>query len=143
MRSSRAPARPRACRAAIMDPRGRANSTAVKGLLGRQLASITDTLARASMRRDAELQKKAASELQGAPAVQAPFPPSTSDPSSVDTDGTASESGGSAVVDVSGKGPDMRDFGSEEADMESSKGKKLWNNEALRSNAHDVLTNAV
>lgn len=118
---------------------------AMKCLQGRQLASITDTLARASMRRDAELQKKTASKLQVAPAVQAPLPPSSSNSSFADTDGTASESGDSVkvVVDESGKGPDMRDFGFEEADMELSKGRKLWNNEALRSNAHDALMDAV
>ncbi|KAF9692623.1 hypothetical protein EKO04_009519 [Ascochyta lentis] len=40
-----------------MDHRRRASSTASIGLLSRQLASITDTLAKASQRRDAELKK--------------------------------------------------------------------------------------
>jgi len=40
-----------------MDRRRRASSATSKGLLSRQLASITDTLAKASQRRDAELKR--------------------------------------------------------------------------------------
>jgi hypothetical protein len=58
-----------------------ANSTAVSGLLGRQLASISDTLVRASRRRDAEVQRRAASRSSAAPAVQAPVAPSPTKPS--------------------------------------------------------------
>lgn len=40
-----------------MDRRRSVNSATTKGLLSRQLASITDTLAKASQRRDAQLQR--------------------------------------------------------------------------------------
>jgi hypothetical protein len=54
---------------------------AMTGMLGQQLANISDTLARASRRRDAEVQRRAASKSSAAPAVQAPAALSPTKPS--------------------------------------------------------------
>jgi len=99
MRPTRASARRRTRNTPVMDARTRTNSNAMKGLLGRQLASITDTLARASQRRDAELQQKANLKSPPAPAVQLPAAPSPTNPSlTSDTEGTGSDSGDSVVL---------------------------------------------
>jgi hypothetical protein len=55
------------------DDRARARSTAMSGLLGQQLANISDTLAKASQRRNAEVQRRSPQPL-AAPTAPAPGP---------------------------------------------------------------------
>jgi hypothetical protein len=64
-----------------MNDQARANPAAMTGLLVRQLASISETLVRASRRRDAEVQRRTASRSSAASAVQAPAAPSPANPS--------------------------------------------------------------
>jgi hypothetical protein len=52
-----------------MDRRARGNSFAIKGLLSRQMASITDTLAKASQRRETEVRQR---QTQKPPIVHPP-----------------------------------------------------------------------
>ncbi|KAH7077097.1 hypothetical protein FB567DRAFT_534532 [Paraphoma chrysanthemicola] len=69
------------------------DTEAMRGLLGRQLASISDTLAKASQRRDAEIQKRTVSAKQSsAPAVQSPDPSRTDPSLTSDTEGGQSDS---------------------------------------------------
>jgi hypothetical protein len=73
-----------------------ANPAAMTGMLGQQLANISDTLARASRRRDAEVQRRTASKSSAAPAVQAPAAPSPTKPSL--TSNTEDSASGNSVV---------------------------------------------
>jgi len=121
----------------------------MKGLLERQIANIAETLARASRRRDAEMQVFAALHAKGTFAVQAPPPVAPVKGSlSSEMEGMGGdlgvrggvgglgeganvkedmgrELGHSVAVDEPGKGPDMKDSGFEESDMDLSQGKKL------------------
>jgi hypothetical protein len=99
-----------------MDSRGRASSIALKGLLNRQLSSISDTLAKASKRRDEELQQLSATKAQNAQIVQSPISQSLTS----DTEGTASDSGDSV-----GKALDAKDFPFEAVELEKARG-KAW-----------------
>jgi hypothetical protein len=103
MRPTRASAQRRARNSAAMDGRARASSIALKGLLDRQLSSISDTLAKASKRRDEELQQRSATKAKDAQIVQSPTPTNPSLKS--DTEGTRSESGDSV-----NKGPSAEEF---------------------------------
>ncbi|KAF2832152.1 hypothetical protein CC86DRAFT_462519 [Ophiobolus disseminans] len=103
-----------------MDGRTRVNSDTMKGLLGRQLASITDTLARASQRRDTELRQKAYFKSPPAPAAQVPSPTNPSLTS--DTEGTGSDSGDSVGFASLQKGRDSEDFSFEDFDASILKG---------------------
>lgn len=71
MRPTRTSTRRRVRNTAAKNRPTMASSDAMKGLLGRQLASIADTLARASQRRDAELKEKAKPKSSIAPALRA------------------------------------------------------------------------
>lgn len=75
------------------------DAEAMRGLLGRQLASISDTLAKASQRRDAEVQKRTVSAKQSsAPAVQSPDPSCANSSLTSDTEGGQSDSIQSDII---------------------------------------------
>lgn len=89
-----------------MDRRARGNSLAMRGLLGRQIASITDTLAKASQRRETELQQRAAQNPPIAHVPQLyPAPSPQSGPSMTSDTGSSggSDSGISGVLFLGGQ----------------------------------------
>jgi hypothetical protein len=97
-----------------MDHRAGSNMDAMKGLLGKQLASITDTLAKASQRRDAEVKKRTIAKTSIASAA-APTPPPA--PLSIrpsltsENEGTgSSDSSGIVVFRGNHSKPDQQNF---------------------------------
>jgi hypothetical protein len=112
MQPTRASAQRSARGNAAMDSRNRASSIALKGLLNRQLSSISETLAKASKRRDEELQQRSTSKAQ---TVRSPTNLSLTS----DTEGTASDSGGS----VPQKGSNADDLAFEAIELKEAQGK--------------------
>jgi hypothetical protein len=85
------------------------NSITMKELLGRQLASITDTLAKASQRRDAEIRRRSGSKSS---AVLAPSVSSATTPRlTSDTEGSAGgDPGDSVAFGGLQKSPNIEEF---------------------------------
>jgi hypothetical protein len=77
----------------VMDHRTRANSDAMKGLLGRQLASITDVLAKASQRRDADTTRRSFETTTSSPVQMSDTYSPASNPSLISDNSTFGGSG--------------------------------------------------
>lgn len=86
-----------------MEGRDRVNSSPRKGLLGRQLASISDTLAKASARRDAEVQRRLSPQPQLATTPDLSSRPSSTNSSlTSDAQGTIGSEFGRSVAFAGG-----------------------------------------
>jgi hypothetical protein len=84
-----------------MDDRAGPHMDALKGLLGKQLASIADTLVKASQRRDAEVKKKSIAKTSiasVAATLPPPTPPSTRPSLTSENEGTGSSDHGDILV---------------------------------------------
>lgn len=128
---------------AVMDGRDEANSAAMKGLLGRQLASITDTLARASQRRDAELLRRSASKPPAVPTAPLPQAPSPINPYlTSDTEDNRSTSSGGGSIAFGGQQTELvgRKFGQFDFDLLQANSIMGWSH-AMPPRVHEPSTN--
>ncbi|KAF2034728.1 hypothetical protein EK21DRAFT_107856 [Setomelanomma holmii] len=117
-------------------------SEVMKGLLGRQLVSITDTLSRASQRRDAEIRRRTALQKSSAPAFQSRLSSPTNPSLTSDTECGASDSGESMVFSGRQTTPDLKGFHGFNLDLPQSTNILGWIR-SMPPRVHGPLTDCI